>query len=59
MGSCGLINDAAIKTVMTIKTSGARLLHLINDILDAASMRQVRPLCVHAGPAPGNGGTPG
>lgn len=31
----------ALKTITTIKTSGARLLNLINDILDAASMRKV------------------
>ncbi len=41
MGSCGTVNEAAVKTITTIKTSGARLLNLINDILDAASMRQV------------------
>jgi hypothetical protein len=36
-----VINDMAQKTISTIKTSGSRLLNLINDILDAASMRQV------------------
>lgn len=41
VGSCGEINDQALKTITTIKTSGARLLNLINDILDAASMRKV------------------
>ncbi|GFR47594.1 hypothetical protein Agub_g9328 [Astrephomene gubernaculifera] len=40
VGSCGDINDQALKTITTIKTSGARLLNLINDILDAASMRK-------------------
>ena len=30
------------KTVTTIKNSGARLLNLINDILDAAALRKVR-----------------
>ncbi|KAJ9520327.1 hypothetical protein QJQ45_030203, partial [Haematococcus lacustris] len=40
VGSCGQINDAALKTITTIKTSGSRLLNLINDILDAASMRK-------------------
>ncbi|PNW86121.1 hypothetical protein CHLRE_02g074150v5 [Chlamydomonas reinhardtii] len=40
VGSCGEINDQALKTITTIKTSGARLLNLINDILDAASMRK-------------------
>jgi hypothetical protein len=33
-----------LKTITTIKTSGSRLLNLINDILDAASMRTVREL---------------
>ncbi|GFH13551.1 uncharacterized protein HaLaN_09455, partial [Haematococcus lacustris] len=41
VGSCGQINDAALKTITTIKTSGSRLLNLINDILDAASMRKM------------------
>ena len=41
----GQVNDMALKTINTIKTSGARLLNLINDILDAASMRKV---CVRA-----------
>ncbi|KAG2482178.1 hypothetical protein HYH03_018877 [Edaphochlamys debaryana] len=40
VGSCGDVNDQALKTITTIKTSGARLLNLINDILDAASMRK-------------------
>ncbi len=43
IGSCGAVNEAALKTIGTIKTSGSRLLALINDILDAASMKQVRP----------------
>lgn len=30
------------KTVNTIRNSGARLLNLINDILDAAALRKVR-----------------
>jgi signal transduction histidine kinase len=29
-----------LKTISTIKTSGSRLLNLVNDILDAASMRK-------------------
>ena len=30
----------AIKTISTVKLSGKRLLQLINDILDAAKMKQ-------------------
>jgi signal transduction histidine kinase len=29
-----------LRTISTIKTSGSRLLNLVNDILDAASMRK-------------------
>ncbi|GAX76781.1 hypothetical protein CEUSTIGMA_g4227.t1 [Chlamydomonas eustigma] len=39
IGSCGPLSESALKTVATIKTSGSRLLTLVNDILDAASMR--------------------
>ena len=42
VGSSGTINDGALKTIATIKSSGSRLLNLINDILDAASFRMVR-----------------
>lgn len=31
------------KTLTTIRNSGARLLNLINDILDAAALRKVGP----------------
>ena len=41
VGSCGDISEAVRKTINTIKTSGSRLLNLINDILDAASMKKV------------------
>ena len=41
IGSCGEANDSVLKTIGTIKASGSRLLNLINDILDAASMRKV------------------
>ena len=41
IGSCGEANDLVLKTIGTIKASGSRLLNLINDILDAASMRKV------------------
>jgi len=40
IGSCGEVNDKVLKTISTIKTSGSRLLNLVNDILDAASMRK-------------------
>ncbi|GAX76782.1 hypothetical protein CEUSTIGMA_g4228.t1 [Chlamydomonas eustigma] len=40
IGSCGEVNDSVRKTVSTIKTSGCRLLNLINDILDAAAMKR-------------------
>jgi signal transduction histidine kinase len=30
-----------VKTLTTIRNSGARLLNLINDILDAAALRKV------------------
>jgi signal transduction histidine kinase len=39
-GGNGLAPDTA-KTLTTIRNSGARLLNLINDILDAAAMRKV------------------
>ena len=42
VGSSGSINEGASKTIATIKSSGSRLLNLINDILDAASFRMVR-----------------
>ncbi|KAG2487120.1 hypothetical protein HYH03_014233 [Edaphochlamys debaryana] len=39
-GACGQLPDKALKTVSTVKLSGKRLLQLINDILDAAKMKQ-------------------
>jgi hypothetical protein len=42
VGSCGEVNPAILRVVSIIKNSGGRLLNLINDILDAAAMRQVR-----------------
>ena len=39
-GACGEMTDRQVKNLNTIKTSGARLLNLINDILDAAAMRE-------------------
>ena len=41
IGSCGDISESVRRTLNTIKTSGARLLNLINDILDASAMRHV------------------
>ena len=38
----GDVSAAVTKTISTIKLSGSRLLNLINDILDAASMKRVR-----------------
>lgn len=37
---CTLAHLQVVKTISTIKTSGSRLLNLVNDILDAASMRK-------------------
>lgn len=42
VGSCSDMSEQTRKTITTIKTSGSRLLNLINDILDAAAMRMVR-----------------
>lgn len=39
-GACGALPDKAVKTISTVKLSGKRLLQLINDILDAAKMKQ-------------------
>ncbi|KAG2440769.1 hypothetical protein HXX76_003625 [Chlamydomonas incerta] len=39
-GACGNLPDKAVKTISTVKLSGKRLLQLINDILDAAKMKQ-------------------
>ncbi|KAG1664608.1 hypothetical protein FOA52_004483 [Chlamydomonas sp. UWO 241] len=41
IGSCGSVNEQLAKTMNSVKLSGSRLLNLINDILDAASMRKV------------------
>jgi len=46
-GSCGPITDRQKKNIATIKTSGSRLLNLINSILDAASMREKRLVIKH------------
>ena len=42
VGSCGDVNEHVHKTISAIKNSGNRLLNLINDILDTASMAKVR-----------------
>ncbi|GAX76579.1 hypothetical protein CEUSTIGMA_g4025.t1 [Chlamydomonas eustigma] len=47
VGSCGNVPETAKKTIATIKTSGSRLLNLINDILDAASFRMGKLLVKH------------
>ena len=38
----GGLTDGVARTIATIRTSGGRLLNLVNDILDAAAMRTVR-----------------
>ncbi|GAX84124.1 hypothetical protein CEUSTIGMA_g11547.t1 [Chlamydomonas eustigma] len=40
IGSSGELPEKALQTISTIKMSGKRLLQLINDILDAAKMKQ-------------------
>ncbi|KAG1671643.1 hypothetical protein FOA52_006874 [Chlamydomonas sp. UWO 241] len=39
-GSCGVIGATVAKVMNTIKISGGRLLNLINDILDSASVQK-------------------
>jgi len=39
-GACGTLPEKALQTVSTVRLSGKRLLQLINDILDAAKMKQ-------------------
>jgi hypothetical protein len=38
-GSCGQLADKMRRQVYIIRTSGARLLALINDVMDAAALR--------------------
>jgi len=38
-GSCGQLADKLRRQVYIIRTSGARLLALINDVMDAAALR--------------------
>ncbi len=45
VGSCPGLPPQVEKTIGTIKNSGGRLLNLINDLLDAATMRKVRWWC--------------
>ena len=47
VGACGAISEAKMKTIATIRSSGARLLNLINDILDAASFRMGKLVVKH------------
>ncbi len=47
-GTSGQCDPQVTKNVTVIKTSGARLLNLINDILDAAAMRQVSLTHTHS-----------
>ncbi|GAX79210.1 hypothetical protein CEUSTIGMA_g6650.t1 [Chlamydomonas eustigma] len=39
-GSAGQLPEKAVQSISTVKLSGKRLLQLINDILDAAKMKQ-------------------
>lgn len=38
-GCCGLLSESVRRQVYIVRTSGARLLNLINDVMDAASLR--------------------
>ena len=39
-GCCGVLVDQVRRQIYIIRTSGARLLSLVNDVLDAAALRQ-------------------
>jgi signal transduction histidine kinase len=41
-GCCGTLPRSVRRQVYIIRTSGARLLALINDVMDAAALRQQR-----------------
>jgi signal transduction histidine kinase len=41
-GCCGILNHSVRRQIYTMRTSGARLLALINDVMDAAALRQHR-----------------
>lgn len=39
---CGVLSESVRKQLFIVRTSGARLLALINDVMDAATLRQHR-----------------
>ncbi len=39
-GCCGVLPEGVRRQIYIIRTSGARLLALINDVMDAAALRQ-------------------
>jgi signal transduction histidine kinase len=39
-GSCGPLSEDLSVVFQTIESSGARLLHLVNSLLDSSSLRQ-------------------
>lgn len=41
-GCCGVLSEAVRRQIYIVRTSGARLLALINDVMDAAALRQHR-----------------
>jgi signal transduction histidine kinase len=41
-GCCGILNESVRRQIYVVRTSGARLLALINDVMDAAALRQHR-----------------
>lgn len=41
-GCCGVLNESVRRQIYIVRTSGARLLALINDVMDAAALRQHR-----------------
>lgn len=41
-GCCGILNESVRRQIYIMRTSGARLLALINDVMDAAALRQHR-----------------
>ncbi|KAF6266651.1 hypothetical protein COO60DRAFT_1654489 [Scenedesmus sp. NREL 46B-D3] len=41
-GCCGILNESVRRQIYIVRTSGARLLALINDVMDAAALRQHR-----------------
>ncbi len=52
IGCCGELSDMSRKTISTVKSSGLRLLNLINEILDSTSMKQASvPVCYGSGAA--------